>query len=171
MKRTATGQEEQTSLYDSDFALWAETTAENVRKGCLPEAEREHVAEEIADMAKRDYRELRSRLIVLLMHLMKWAAQPERRNGSTWLYTIDEQRDQIRIIFEESPSLRARLSKEMLTVYERAAKGASGETATNRMNFLVSGLHPGNLLGFDILLDDSFFPERIEDLYPKPGKA
>jgi len=41
MKHTVTGQEEQTSLYDSDFALWA------------PEADREHVAEEIGDMAKR----------------------------------------------------------------------------------------------------------------------
>ena len=52
-----------------------------IRQGRLAEVDLEHVAEEIEDMGKRDRREVRSRLIVLMMHLLKWQLQPELRSA------------------------------------------------------------------------------------------
>jgi hypothetical protein len=72
----------------------------------LSAADVEHVAEEVADMGKRDRRELRSRMTVLIGHLMKWAAQPKLRDESPRGSTIIEQRDQIDDLLADSPRLR-----------------------------------------------------------------
>ena len=56
-------------------------------------------------MARSDRREIRNRLIVLLVHLLKCLVQPHRRSSS-WLGTIAEQRFQIAELLEDSPSLR-----------------------------------------------------------------
>src|ERR1039458_125592 len=68
--------------YDTDFFRWTQETAELLRQGRFEETDKENLAEEVADMGKRDRRELQSRMIVLLMHLMKWAAQPQFRGAS-----------------------------------------------------------------------------------------
>src|ERR1035437_4052809 len=95
-----------TSLYDSDFYLWTQQAAESLRSGVLASDDLEHAAEEIADMGKRDRRELESRMMALVMHLIKWAAQPQMRETSTWLATINEQRTQIEGVLAQSPSLQ-----------------------------------------------------------------
>jgi hypothetical protein len=87
MKKSITGEREDTALYDWDFYAWTQSAAEDLRQGQLSEEDAQHVAEEVADMGKRDRRELRSRMTVLIMHLMKWAAQPKLRNKSTWKAT------------------------------------------------------------------------------------
>jgi len=70
MKKPITREEAETSLYDSDFYEWTQEVAVHLRQGRLPQADLEHIAEEISDMGKRDRRELRSRMIVLVTHLM-----------------------------------------------------------------------------------------------------
>lgn len=64
--------EESQSLYDVDFFEWTQTVAENLRHGRVSPTDLEYIAEEIADMGKRDRREMRSRAIVLIAHLLKW---------------------------------------------------------------------------------------------------
>jgi hypothetical protein len=78
--------------YEADFYQWTQSTAEMIRQGRMSEVDWQHVAEEIADIGQRDHREVRSRLIVLIMHLLKWQFQPELRDRSTWRLTIVEQR-------------------------------------------------------------------------------
>ena len=56
-------------------------------------------------MAGRDRRELESRLCVILLHLLKWQAQPGLR-GASWRKTLRTQRRQIRKLLKQSPSLR-----------------------------------------------------------------
>ena len=46
------------SLYDEDFAVWTSETARLLRERRFEEVDIEHVAEEIADMGKRDKREM-----------------------------------------------------------------------------------------------------------------
>ena len=75
--------EEPESLYDVDFFEWTQTVAEDLRRGRVSPTDLEYIAEEIADMGKRDRREVRSRARVLIMQLLKWAYQPGRREGST----------------------------------------------------------------------------------------
>ncbi len=59
-------------------------------------------------MAKRDRRELLSRIVILLAHLLKWQYQPAHRSNS-WRGSIVEQRYQIEKQLEDSPSLKNQL--------------------------------------------------------------
>ena len=59
-------------LYDQDYYLWIETTAKLLRNRQLEQVDFEHLIAEIEDMGKEKRRELKNRLIVLLMHLLKY---------------------------------------------------------------------------------------------------
>ena len=70
------------SLYEQDFYAWANEQAGLLRAGRLSEADSGHNAEEIESMGKSEKRELVSCLVVLLLHLLTWRAQPVRRGAS-----------------------------------------------------------------------------------------
>ena len=78
-------------LYERDFFAWANQQASLLRAGQFTEADIEHIAEEIESMGRSEKRELLSRLAILLMHLLKWQAQPMLR-GNSWQATIKVQR-------------------------------------------------------------------------------
>jgi hypothetical protein len=139
--------------YDADFFQWTQATAEMIRRGRLAEVDLEHVAEEIEDMGKRDRREVRSRLIVLVMHLLKWELQPELRTPSRGL-TIDEQRTQIQFAIQDSPSLRRLPSDELAATYKRAVKRAIAQTGLDAGRFPPSCPYTA-----EQILDGDFFPE------------
>ena len=84
-------------------------------------------------MGKSEKRELKSRLIVLLMHLLKWQYQPEKRSES-WRSTITEQRICIELLLEDSPSLQPLLIEIFADCYEKARLKASEETGI-KLNF------------------------------------
>jgi hypothetical protein len=135
--------------YDADFFQWTQSTAEMIRQGRLAEVDLEHVAEEIEDMGKRDRREVRSRLIVLLVHLLKWELQPELRTPS-WGSTIDEQRTQIQFAIQDSPSLRRLPSDELAATYKRAM----AQTGLEASRFPSSCPDTA-----EQILDGDFFPD------------
>ena len=95
-------------LYDVDVIAWAEQQAALLRAGRLEELDIAHIAEEIEDVGKSEQRELASRMTVLLMHLLRWRYQPERR-GSSWRNTIAAQRHAIAVRIKRTPSLQATL--------------------------------------------------------------
>ena len=76
------------NLYEQDFLLWIETTANLLRAGKLTEIDIANLIEEIESMGRSEKRELKNRLIVLLMHLLKWKYQPGKRSES-WKNTIN----------------------------------------------------------------------------------
>jgi Domain of unknown function DUF29 len=86
-------------LYELDFFEWTQRNAELLRQGCLESADIPHIAEELADMGERDRREVKSYLKHLMMHLLKWQFQPDRRDGS-WAVSIDDSRNDLGYIFE-----------------------------------------------------------------------
>lgn len=92
-------------LYQVDFFEWTQRNAELLRQGCLESADIPHIAEELADMGERDRREVKSYLTGVIMYLLKWQFQPDHRSGS-WAVSIDDSRDELGYIFEQSPSLR-----------------------------------------------------------------
>ncbi len=139
--------------YDADFFQWTQSTAEMIRQGRLAEVDLEHVAEEIEDMGKRDRREVRSRLIVLLMHLLKWELQPELRTPS-WGSTIDEQRTQIQFTIQDSPSLHRLPSDELAATYKRAVKRAIAQTGLGADRFPSSCPYTA-----EQILDSDFYPD------------
>ncbi|WP_083884722.1 DUF29 domain-containing protein [Thioflavicoccus mobilis] len=72
-----------TSLYERDFHAWASEQAGLLRAGKLAEADLPHIIEEIESMGRSEKRELVNRLVVLLLHLLKWRYQPGLR-GNSW---------------------------------------------------------------------------------------
>jgi Domain of unknown function DUF29 len=126
----------QKSLYDEDFAAWAEEQAALLRAGRLTQLDAANIAEELEDMGRSDRRELRSRLEILLAHLLK-QQQPELYETSrrSWDATINEQRRALRRLFKESPSLRRGLDAAMRETYEGATERAVDETGLPRDAF------------------------------------
>lgn len=118
---------ESATLYDVDFYRWTQETAELICRGAFGEIDREHLAEEIADMGKRDKREVRPRMTVLVMHLLKWQMQPELREAASWRATVVEQRAELRLLFEDSPSLRRVAADELARTYRDAVDRAAQE--------------------------------------------
>ena len=121
-------------LYDQDFALWTAEAARLLREGRFQEIDIEHVAEEIEDMGKRDYREVLSRLALILQHLLKWQFQPDKRTGS-WKTALINQRREIELVFEQSPSLRRAAVQLLPCAYRQAIQDAAGETGMPEDSF------------------------------------
>ena len=64
------------NLYDRDFFLWVETTANLLRAGKFTEIDIPNLIEEIESLGRSEKRELKNSLIMLLVHLLKWKYQP-----------------------------------------------------------------------------------------------
>ncbi len=93
------------SLYDRDYYLWLQGTVKQLQQGKFAELDIANLIEELTDMGKRERRALESNLVVLLMHLLKYQYQVEKRSNS-WLATIFEHRRRLRKAFQDSPSLK-----------------------------------------------------------------
>jgi hypothetical protein len=114
-------------LYEQDFYLWLETTANLLKTRQVEQLDYDNLIEEIETMGKRDKRSIASNLEVILMHLIKWQYQPENRSNS-WKYTLLEHRNRIKRILKDSPSLKPYLSEIINECYQNAQKKASLET-------------------------------------------
>jgi hypothetical protein len=124
--------------YETDFAAWALHSAQLLREGKLSQLDIEHIAEELEGMSASERRELLSRLQMLLLHLLKYQYQPERR-GKSWLLTINHQRTAIERLLEESPSLRRLLDPETLDkIFGKAVRDTAIETDLERELFPVT---------------------------------
>ncbi len=116
-----------TTLYEEDFWLWTQTMAVALKSGNFSQLDLENLAEEVESLGRNDRRELQSRLVVLLMHLLKWQFQPEMRSGS-WKGTLREQRRRINAVLKDSPSLRSFLADSIDDGYDNAREQAADET-------------------------------------------
>ena len=116
-----------TTLYEADYNLWIEQTVNQLKSGDLQSLDLENLIEEIDSMGRNNRREVRSRLIVLMTHLLKWQYQPRKRSKS-WTNTINEQRLQLKLILKDSPSLKPFLQQVLDDCYEDARKEAAKET-------------------------------------------
>src|SRR5438874_1308039 len=112
--------------YEQDFYLWCHRMAEVIRAGRLDEIDRENVAEEIESLAISKLTGLKTRTVVLLMHMLKRDYQPHKRSPS-WDNTIRHQRLRIEISIEKIPSLRRLLPTLIHDYYERAVAEAMAQ--------------------------------------------
>jgi hypothetical protein len=120
-------------LYERDETAWLEAMSFLAAEGRYAEMDHAHLSEYLADMAKRDRREVFSRLVTLLTHILKWEHQPERRSGS-WLGTILEQKRELRKLFESGTLYKHGLSV-LAEAYADARKQGAAETGLPRESF------------------------------------
>jgi hypothetical protein len=114
------------SLYEEDETAWLEQMAELVAQRRCDELDLDHLSEFLNDMARRDRREVMSRLRVLLMHLLKWEYQPERRSNSWRGSIFSQRRDLIQLL--ESGTLRKHAAEVFAEAYRDAVELAAVET-------------------------------------------
>ena len=117
----------QLTPYEADYAQWCTEQGALLRSGDVRSLDRENLAEEIESLVRSDKREIKSRLNIILIHLLKYEFQPEKRKGG-WRATLREQRRQLAYLLKESPSLKAFPNKELGEEYESARYLASAET-------------------------------------------
>jgi hypothetical protein len=130
----AAGQEP--ARYDRDLYSWAVEQAALLRAGRISEADALNIAEEIDDVGNELYFRLESALRVILVHIMKWDHQPERRSRSWWS-SITVQRNQVRRLLEKNPGLKPRISHAIAAAFEDARAEAASQTRRNPGDFPV----------------------------------
>jgi len=143
----------QPTSYDQDFYEWSQEQAALIRAGQWTAVDIEHVAEEIESLGTRDRRELINRLALLLAHLLKWHYQPERR-CTGWRLTINEQRRQLTLLLEDSPSLKARFGEFLPRAYRNGTRAALEATGFLRSPFPADCPYRA-----EDILDEGFWPE------------
>jgi hypothetical protein len=121
------------ALYEKDETAWLEIMAELVAQKKYAALDHRHLSEYLSDMAKRDRREVYSRLVVLLCHLLKWDHQPEKQTGS-WRGTIREQRRELRLLLD-SKTLHNHAEAVLTDAYAEARKQAADETEMKLSKF------------------------------------
>lgn len=152
------------TLYRTDYSAWARHHAELLRTGRYAELDLEHLLEELSDMGKSERRELESRLLILLAHLLKW--QHQYRNlserwrefdGRSWRATIVEQRKQLAVLLRQAPGLQSVLGETIAGAYTDAVDLACKETGLPAETFPVHCPYRAGQV-----LDDDYYPSAPE---------
>jgi hypothetical protein len=120
-------------LYSRDETAWLEAMAELARRGETAALDLDNLAEYLTDMAQRDRREVKSRLVVLLAHLLKWEFQPEKRTRS-WKSTVVAQRQEL-ADFAAQGVLRTHAERVLPDAYGDAVERAAADTGLTPSTF------------------------------------
>ena len=115
------------ALYEQDFHAWTEEQVGALRSGQTHGLDIEHLAEEIEDMGRSQRRAVKSALLIILSHLLKYRYQPDRRTNS-WRATIREHRRRVRDELADSPSLRPYSERILAECYQDAREAAADES-------------------------------------------
>jgi Domain of unknown function DUF29 len=113
--------------YMQDFYSWLMEQARFVREGRWDQVDRENLAEEIESLGREQFNKLESALRVLLLHMLKWDHQPEKRTRS-WALSIKAQRIEIEDVIGDNPGLKPRVDEAIARGYRKARVEAMRET-------------------------------------------
>jgi Domain of unknown function DUF29 len=116
-----------TKLYEQDYHLWLETNINLLKNRNLTEIDLENLIEELESMGRKDKNAVWSNLTILLMHLLKWKYQTDKRSNS-WKFTIREHRNRLSRDFVDSPSLKRYFYQIFAESYQYSRKLAADET-------------------------------------------
>jgi hypothetical protein len=148
------------TLYETDFQSWIEQQTELLRARRFSELDVPNLLEEMVDMGKSNYRELENRLLIILLHLLKWQYQLKQLQetwkefeGKSWKNTIIEQRYQLHKLLRQNPSLNRFIPPMLEEIYVDAVRLAVDETGLDNQVFPTScPFTPQKVL------DDNFWP-------------
>ena len=125
------------SLYDVDEHEWLRQQAALLAAGRLSDIDALNLSEYLESMGRSEEREVRSRLVVLLHHLLKARFQPEMATRS-WLVTVLTQQQELRDILEDSATLARKAGLQFDAAYGRARSLAAAETGLALQTFPTS---------------------------------
>ncbi|PSB08746.1 DUF29 domain-containing protein [Pleurocapsa sp. CCALA 161] len=142
------------NLYDRDYYLWLSHTAQLISEGKLAEVDTANLIEEIEDMGRSEKRAIESYLVVVLLHLLKYKYQPEKRSNS-WKSSIREHRRRLRKAFSASPSLKGYCEEVFSECYQDGREQAADETELPLNTF-----SPESPFTLDETLNPNYLPEN-----------
>ena len=114
-------------LYEKDYFLWLRSQIEALRSRRLEAVDIDNLVEELEDLGRSEKKAVSSDLRVLLIHLLKWKYQSQKRTNS-WQATIAEHRQRLEESFEVSPSLRRYYQECFAQSCQAACRGSSAQT-------------------------------------------
>lgn len=140
------------SCYDEDWVLWLDAQICLLSEKRFSELDLENLVEELDGMKTKELRTLKNRLRVLIMHLLKCEFQKSYPQNK-WHATLIEQRERIKGLLADSPSLRRALDEYSQSAYPYARKMAALETHLPLDSFPVQ-----NPYTVKQILDEDFIP-------------
>jgi cell division protein ZapA (FtsZ GTPase activity inhibitor) len=140
------------ALYETDFNSWIQENIALLKQSRFNEIDARHIIEELEDMGKSNKHALKSRLIVLIAHLLKWQYQKEKQSSS-WESSIKEQRRKLTLLLKDFPSLKNYFNQAIQEGYEDAVEWAADETGFKKDVFPSQCPYTSNQL-----LDKDFYP-------------
>ena len=116
-----------TSLYEQDILLWSEETVAKLKARDFDHLDIENLIEEVEALGISQKKELISRLIVLLEHLLKrlYVNLPDDYNG--WERTIRTQRGELEVLLDAVLSLSTRWEISFDKAWQIALKNVRKE--------------------------------------------
>ncbi len=147
--------------YEKDFHNWIEQHIALLKTNQVYALDTEHLIEELEEMGKSNIRELESRFIILIAHLLKWQFQLstltnqwQEFEGKSWRKTIIEQRLQLVDLLVEMPSLKKKLTDVIIKTYPKAIIFTVDEAGLPKETFPQTCPYT-----IEQLLDKNFYPD------------
>ena len=141
------------TLYELDFNLWLDHTANLLKQRKLQELDYDNLIEEIESIGRSEKNALESNLEQLLMHLLKWKYQSSKRSNS-WQYSITENCLRLQKLFKKSSSLKGYFEEVFEECYQNSRLLASRDTGLNKDIFPVTCS-----FSKQAILDPEYLPE------------
>jgi len=143
------------TAYDDDFVLWLEAQSALLRDGRLEQLDVTNLLAELEALVRNHRRELRSRLKVIILHLLKWQCQPRLR-WAGWRAILRTQRDELELLLDDCPSLVGKVAPFAAEMYARAVRTAVHESGLPAATFPAQLPYTATQL-----LDLDFLPQAL----------
>ena len=108
------------TLYEKDILLWLEDTVSKLKKHDFENLDIKNLIEEVESLGISQKKELISRLMVLLEHLLKRLYVDSLYDYNGWERTIRNQRAEIDLLISQVPSLQSRWEISFNDAWKRA---------------------------------------------------
>lgn len=112
--------------YEDDLYTWVQEQVALLRAGRATALDLDNIAEELSDVGLGEYYRLQSAIEIVLLHMLKWDHQPDRRSRS-WTISIAEHRERISIVLRKSPGLKSSLDEAQQNAFRLGRLGAARE--------------------------------------------
>lgn len=149
------------TLYETDFYGWTQEQAAKLRALLVERSnldlDIENILEEVESLGRSDYRQLRSRIEEICIHLLKLHLALAREPRNQWKASIQGQRSRLARLLRESPSLKPRVGEALAEAYEDALCHFDDEKLISlTMPMHLPGISPFSI---DEILADDWWPE------------
>ena len=127
VRKSAPAEAPERASYDCDLYSWAIEQAALLRAGRLDQVDALNIAEEIDDVGDEQYDKLESAIGVIVLHLLKWDHQPQRRSRSWTLSSAVHRKRALRVL-RKNPGLKPKVDEAIVEAYETARLEAASQT-------------------------------------------